>query len=322
MRKLLLSLFSVIGMSLGGQTLNMPTLPSAAVTYPLSTKADTVPHSSQGNWDFSNVTTDASGSVTFEPISSTSYSTNYPNATHVKYEDGGIFFLGFDATQYTFHGEMSVITTSYTNPLVLLTYPFAVSNTSTDSELNISFTCNGCPPSMERDDASYSEALASGTLTMPDGTVHNNALLVYNTRTWNDGQTGSPTCNLFLEQWQWWVGGYPMPVAQTVELSTTGPCPPNVGYRQSKFLVGNPIGIEEEQMRQVNAYPNPATDKLFLNDHALGGSVFKIYDPVGKLVQEGTVTEALDYISISSLSPGLYFLFVENHQQLIRFIKE
>ena len=48
MRKLLLSLFSVIGMSLGGQTLNMPTLPSAAVTYPLSTKADTVPHSMHG----------------------------------------------------------------------------------------------------------------------------------------------------------------------------------------------------------------------------------------------------------------------------------
>ena len=322
MRKLLLSLFSVIGMSLGGQTLNMPTLPSAAVTYPLSIKADTVPHSSQGNWDFSNSTTDATGTVTFEPISSTSYSTNYPNATHVKYEDGGIFFLGFDATQYTFHGEMSFITTSYTNPLVLLTYPFAVSNTSTDSELNISFTCNGCPPSMERDDASYSEALASGTLTMPDGTVHNNALLVYNTRTWNDGQTGSPTCNQFLEQWQWWVGGYPMPVAQTVELSTTGPCPPNVGYRQSKFLVGNPIGIQEEQMRQVNAYPSPATDKLFLKNHAFGGSEFKIYDPVGKLVQEGTVTETLDYISISSLSPGLYYLVLENHQQWTRFIKE
>ena len=84
MRKLLLSLFSVIGMSLGGQTLNMPTLPSAAVTYPRSTKADTVPHSSQGNWDFSNITTDASGSATFEPISSTAYSTNYPTATHVK----------------------------------------------------------------------------------------------------------------------------------------------------------------------------------------------------------------------------------------------
>ncbi|MDG1902960.1 MAG: hypothetical protein P8I37_01225, partial [Schleiferiaceae bacterium] len=160
MRKLLLSLFSLIGMSLGGQTLTMPTLPSAGVTYPLSIKADTVPHSSQGNWDFSNTTTDATGTVTFEPISSTSYSTNYPNATHVKYEDGGIFFLGFDATEYTFHGEMSVITTSYTNPLVLHTYPFAVGNTSTDSELNISFTCNGCPPSMERDDASYSEALA------------------------------------------------------------------------------------------------------------------------------------------------------------------
>ena len=217
---------------------------------------------------------------------------------------------------------MSVITTSYTNPLVLHTYPFAVGNTSTDSELNISFTCNGCPPSMERDDASYSEALSSGTLTMPDGTVHSNALLVYNTRTWNDGQTGSPTCNLFLEQWQWWVGGYPMPVAQTVELSTTGPCPPNVGYRQSKFLVGNPIGIQEEQTRQVDAYPNPATDRLFLKNLTLGGSEFKIYDLVGKAVQKGTINETSDHISISSLSPGLYYLVLENQHQWIRFIKE
>jgi hypothetical protein len=322
MKKTLLILFSLAGIFAQAQTLSMPTIPSAGVTYPVTIKSDTVPHPTQGNWDFSNVTTDATGTIEFEPISSTSYSSSYPNATHVKYEDGGTFFLGFDATEYTFHGEMSVITTSYTNPLVLHTYPFAIGNTSTDSELNISFTCNGCPPSMERDDASYSEALSSGTLTMPDGTVHSNALLVYNTRTWNDGQTGSPTCNLFLEQWQWWVGGYPMPVAQTVELSTTGPCPPNVGYRQSKFLVGNPIGIQEEQTRQVDAYPNPATDRLFLKNLTLGGSEFKIYDLVGKAVQKGTINETSDHISISSLSPGLYYLVLENQHQWIRFIKE
>ena len=309
MKILLLTLISASSYVCFSQTLNMPTLPSAGVTYPLSIKADTVSHSSQGNWDFSNIATDATGTVTFEPISSTSYSTNYPNATHVKYEDGGIFFLGFNATQYTFHGEMSVITTSYTNPLVLLTYPFAASDTCTDSELNISFTCNGCPPSMERDDASYSEALASGTLTMPDGTAHSNALLVYNTRTWNDGQTGSSTCNLFLEQWQWWVGGYPMPVAQTVELSTTGPCPPNVGYRQSKFLVGNPLGIQEEQMTQVDAYPNPATDIIVVT--APIGSSITVLNINGQVIKKQLAEGSETTLNVSDLSAGIYLVQVQ-----------
>ncbi|MDG1526234.1 MAG: T9SS type A sorting domain-containing protein [Schleiferiaceae bacterium] len=301
----------------------MPTIPSAGVTYSVTIKSDTVPHPTQGNWDFSNVTTDATGTIEFEPISSTSYSSSYPNATHVKYEDGGTFFLGFDATEYTFHGEMSVITTSYTNPLVLHTYPFAIGNSSTDSELNISFTCNGCPPSMERDDASYSEALASGTLTMPDGTVHSNALLVYNTRTWNDGQTGSPTCNLFLEQWQWWVSGYPMPVAQTVELSTTGPCPPNVGYRQSKFLVGNPIAVHDNEMAPNIIYPNPAEDyiELLSLDHDEIG--ITISDMSGRILIEKIVSRHSNRINIESLPAGIFVLrTLEDSQNVHRFIKK
>lgn len=323
MKKTLLILFSLAGIFAQAQTLSMPTIPSAGVTYSVTIKSDTVPHPTQGNWDFSNVTTDATGTIEFEPISSTSYSSSYPNATHVKYEDGGTFFLGFDATEYTFHGEMSVITTSYTNPLVLHTYPFAIGNTSTDSELNISFTCNGCPPSMERDDASYSEALASGTLTMPDGTVHSNALLVYNTRTWNDGQTGSPTCNLFLEQWQWWVSGYPMPVAQTVELSTTGPCPPNVGYRQSKFLVGNPIAVHDNEMAPNIIYPNPAEDYielLSLDNDEIG---ITISDMSGRILIEKIVSRHSNRINIESLPAGIFVLrTLEDSQNVHRFIKK
>jgi hypothetical protein len=323
MKKTLLILFSLAGIFAQAQTLSMPTIPSAGVTYSVTIKSDTVPHPTQGNWDFSNVTTDATGTIEFEPISSTSYSSSYPNATHVKYEDGGTFFLGFDATEYTFHGEMSVITTSYTNPLVLHTYPFAIGNSSTDSELNISFTCNGCPPSMERDDASYSEALASGTLTMPDGTVHSNALLVYNTRTWNDGQTGSPTCNLFLEQWQWWVSGYPMPVAQTVELSTTGPCPPNVGYRQSKFLVGNPIAVHDNEMAPNIIYPNPAEDyiELLSLDHDEIG--ITISDMSGRILIEKIVSRHSNRINIESLPAGIFVLrTLEDSQNVHRFIKK
>ena len=61
MKKILLFIFSVSGSMLFGQTLTMPSIPSSGVTYPVTIKADTVPHPSQGNWDFSNITTDATG---------------------------------------------------------------------------------------------------------------------------------------------------------------------------------------------------------------------------------------------------------------------
>lgn len=115
-----------------GQTLTTPTTSSDGATYSLTIKADTIPHSTEGGWDFSIITTDETGTVEFQPISSTSYSTSYPNATHVKYEDDGMFFLGFDSSAYTFHGEMSAITTSYSNPLALHKYPFAVGDTKAD----------------------------------------------------------------------------------------------------------------------------------------------------------------------------------------------
>jgi len=320
---LLFLFFTVSGNMLFAQTLTMPTIPSSGFTYPVTIKADTVPHPSQGNWDFSNVTTDATGTIEFEPISSTSYSSSYPNATHVKYEDGGIFFLGYDTNEYTFHGEIAVITTSYQNPLVLHTYPFAIGDSHSDSELNISFTCNGCPPFMERDDAVYSEALSSGTLTMPDGTVHNTATLVYSTRTWNDGQVGSSTCNLFFEQWHWWVAGYPMPVAQTVELSTTGPCPPNVGYRQSKFLVGNPIGIDENDIITTMLYPNPAQD--YVDFYTLVDDEVEIHisDISGRILIKKVVSKECNRINIESLPEGMFIVTImDDNQSVHRFIKK
>ena len=323
MRKSLPFIFCTLSAALGAQTLSVPTIPSAGVTFSMTTKSDTVNHPNQGNWDFSNVTTDATGTVEFEPISSTNYANNYPNATHVKYEDGGKFFLGFDSNEYTFHGEITVITTSYQSPLVLHTYPFATGDTHSDSETDISFTCSGCPPAMERDDSVYTESLSSGTLTMPDGTVFNAATLVYTTRTWNDGQIGSATCNLFMEQWHWWVSGYPMPVAQTVELSTTGPCPPNVGYRESKFLVGNPFNIYENIENKTEVYPNPARSSVTIPNLNNVVKNFEVRDVTGRLIIEGILSESENTIDVSSLNSGMYLLVIGHiNPQFIKFIKE
>tara|TARA_B110000046_G_scaffold148795_1_gene156784 strand:- start:1237 stop:1419 length:183 start_codon:yes stop_codon:yes gene_type:complete len=57
-----------------GQTLTTPTISSDGATYSLTIKADTILHSTEGSWDFPSITKDETGTVEFQPISSTSYS--------------------------------------------------------------------------------------------------------------------------------------------------------------------------------------------------------------------------------------------------------
>jgi hypothetical protein len=57
-----------------GQTLTTPAKSSDGATYSLTIKADTILHSKEGSWDLPSITKDETGSVEFQPISSTSYS--------------------------------------------------------------------------------------------------------------------------------------------------------------------------------------------------------------------------------------------------------
>ena len=77
---------------------------------------------------------------------------------------------------------------------------------------------------------------------MPDNTVPNDAILIHS----KDISTMDKRVLQHIicaDQWQWWGDSYAFPDAQSVELSASGACPPNVGYRQSKFLIGNPMEL-------------------------------------------------------------------------------
>ena len=325
MKRILITASLLFGFTAFSQTVYMPTLPSTNITYPISILPDTITQSAQGPWDFSGVTTTGIDSITYQPIASSPFAGSYPNATHVKIEGGEQFFLGFATDKYTFHGERSVIITSYPIPLILMTYPFSVGDVHNHSRTQIPFTCNGCPPSMYRNDAVNTQAIASGTLTMPDNTVHNNATLVVNTRTFNDGQTGSSTCNLLLKQYQWWVSGYPFPVVQSIEFTAGQFCPPNIDFRKSKFLTGNPsVGIDESESSIASIYPNPTNDILNLNFKSPENieNKFIIKDATGRAVSQGILNPGVKNINVQNLAKGFYTLTLVNDEKtVLRFIK-
>ena len=322
----ILSISLLIASLSQAQTMHAPNIPETGVSYPVSIKNDTINISTQGDWDFSNVTTNSDNNVMISPISiGSNFSNNYPNATHVKYEDGDKFFLGFDSTAYTFHGEISVLTSSYPSPLVIHPYPFNVGDTHTDSEFNISFTIPNGPPFLERDDQVFTEALSSGNITMPDGTVHNNAILVHTTRTWTDGQIGSSPCITSLDAYHLWIMGYAIPVVQTSIMTQTGQCPPSSPVKVTKFLKGDPFAsLKDFSSPIISVYPNPAKTNIFLNSNLdLSGTQYEIYDKLGRTVYSGIINSDNTSIDISSLTNGLYLLNLKgNKTQTLKFIKE
>ena len=235
MKKHLLIIFLALSQIAFSQTLEMPNFPDGVIIYDVSIKNQFIDFSEDGDWDFSEVTTDSDSAVQITPISDSPDAGDYPNATHVKYEDGNILFLGFEPTQYTYNGEQTFIDDSYVTPLVLIPYPFNVGETHTDGVFNIPFTCSGCPPELYRDHEVVTSSLSSGSVTMPDGFVYNNVTLVKITNTFTDGQTGSSPCITTLEQWLWWAEGYAIPIVESRTFSNSGQCaPPPPDY--TKFL--------------------------------------------------------------------------------------
>lgn len=235
MKKILLFVCLIISQITFAQILEMPNFPDGVIIYDVSIKDQVIDFSEDGDWDFSEVTTDSDSAVQITPISDSPDADDYPNATHVKYEDGNIVFLGFEPTQYTYHGEQTFIDNTYATPLVLTPYPFNVGDTHTDGVFNIPFTCSGCPPELYRDHEVVTTSLSSGSVTMPDGFVYNNVTLVKTTNTFTDGQTGSSPCITTLEQWLWWAEGYAIPIVETRTFSNSGQCaPPPPDY--TKFL--------------------------------------------------------------------------------------
>ena len=325
MKRILLTASLFLGFTAFSQTVYMPTLPSTNITYPISILSDTITQSAQGPWDFSGVITTGMGSITYQPIANSAFASSYPNATHVKIEGGEQFFLGFETDKFTFHGERSVITTSFPTPLIVMPYPFTVGAVHAHSKPNIPFTCNGCPPSMFRSDLVNAQALASGTIIMPDNTVHNNAVLVFNTRTFNDGQTGSAKCTQILKQYQWWVSGYPFPVIQSIEYTANQNCPPNIDFRQSKFLIGNPsVGLDENNSDQISIYPNPANDILYLNIASEDFNAnYIIMDATGRIVTNGIISSDTKTLNVANLAKGMYTISLfDDIKTDLKFIKQ
>jgi len=329
MRSINVYLLLVLSASLLGpanaQTIQKPTIPEKGVGYNIEVKNDTLAFKRSGDWDFSSLTGLVQWTPTeIAPIDSNPSSADYPNATHVKYEDDGEFMLGYRDDGFTFHGEKTVLSSIYEEPLTVMPYPFGVGDKHEERKNENPFTVVNGPPYLIRDDRAITEGIASGKLTMPDKTVFENAILVRARRTWFDRQIGSSACITNLDAYQWWVDGYAIPVVETRIMTQNGPCPP--GFQNvlvTKFINGLPLNISSKKRSLLKVYPNPSSEVLNIKlPEGLLESGYQICNANGKILQSGVIQTGTNQINISKLSAGLYCitLTAESHNH-VRFVK-
>jgi hypothetical protein len=77
---------------------------------------------------------------------------------------------------------------------------------------------------MFRDHEVETEALSSGSVTMPDGTVFENVMLVRSVAVFSDAQTGSSPCINTRESYFLWAADIGIPLVETFSQVTTGAC--------------------------------------------------------------------------------------------------
>ena len=91
------------------------------------------------------------------------------------------------------------------------------------------------------------------------------------------------------------------------------------------LTVLNNTGINENAQNNLfSVFPNPAQSSLYVKaDNKLIGSVFTIYDNIGKVVKSGKLNTANTTIELGNLSNGMYLFSIGDHKkQPFKIIKE
>jgi hypothetical protein len=70
------------------------------------------------------------------------------------------------------------------------------------------------------------------------------------------------------------------------------------------------VGMEELKGQQISVYPNPASEYVMVMTSGKG--LIEIFDMTGKLQLSKNITESNQYVNISDLSKGVYYLKTSN----------
>lgn len=84
-------------------------------------------------------------------------------------------------------------------------------------------------------------------------------------------------------------------------------------------LIGCPgVGVEEiTEEIAFQVYPNPAEDHVFVSNSFEDAKAYELRSAKGKLVKNGTIESEEEFIDLSNVPPGMYFLHIDGQMTKI-----
>lgn len=82
----------------------------------------------------------------------------------------------------------------------------------------------------------------------------------------------------------------------------------------------NNTGLEESQSSQINIYPNPADDMIYINPNNQPIDQVNIYDLQGREIKQFSLTGQTS-LDVSDLQSGIYFLNILSQGQIVTYQK-
>lgn len=81
------------------------------------------------------------------------------------------------------------------------------------------------------------------------------------------------------------------------------------------------LGIDETNLLQLTLFPNPSAADIYLSGDVSAVSDLTVYDARGILMRRIPLSEMTTGISLKELTNGIYFLSLNENQQVLRFQK-
>jgi hypothetical protein len=334
MKKKLLFAFALMSGIASAQTFTQANEPSIGETSTMflvdsfATNYDAI--SGAGvTWDYSSLIgyTGETRDVQVVDATTTADAASYPTSTKA-YLVGTSIVTYFNSTasertsqgfKFTEPSLGDVLATFENDEQIMLTYPFALGNSVSDS-YDGSVTYNvGMPVTEALNGDAYAWFDGEGTMLFPGAVTVNNVMRYKSVDTAYSTAPLIGAVEIIREQYEYYdhaSQNLPIFIHATITMQQPGGAPLGVtSMVLSKYPTTDFASITEANSEAFVVYPNPAEDKIHINGNFNTSSNAVIFDQSGRVVLEFT-PDSGKAISIAELENGMYTLSIEQDGKL------
>lgn len=268
-------------------------------------------------WDFSNIVSTSTTSLTFVDPSTCPSPSSFPSANiSENYDNQQYYYNSVTTSEFNIDGIYAGgVAIPYSNPEKRLKYPFNYNDSFVDS-FGGTFVSSGF--TFVRGGTITVTADAYGTLILPNATV-SNVFRVKVSEDYSDSLGSSEYAHYNSDIFLFYKAGYHTPILSLTHFSQAGNVT-NYGF----FIDDVNLNIITKKESTLKAYPNPFKSSFFVETIDKNTNI-NVYNAIGSLVYSTQTTViGKTEISLMNQPKGIYFVKVKSDKgtKTLKIIKD